>query len=133
MKKKILIGITSLIILVTLSGCGKEKKKEEEKKPEETPVASFEEQTIDGVKISGLNLAVEEGMTNILAVVENTTEESMYITRIDFQLKDKEGNVLGDLFFWVDKTLEPNTTEVMQTGISSDVTDATTVEYKIVK
>ena len=129
MKKKILICMCLLCFLM-VSGCGK---KEEVKEPEQTPTAALEDQEIEGLKISNLNLALEEGATNVLAMVENTTEESIYVLRIDSVLKDADGNVLGNLFFYLDKEIEPHTSEVIQTGVSSDVTNATSVEYTIVK
>ena len=47
-------------------------------------------------------------------------------------LKDEEGNEIGKFYFYVDQILEVNEEKVLQSGISSDVTEAVTVEYAIV-
>ena len=57
----------------------------------------------------------------------------MYISRIDFTLKNNEGVIIGDLVFWVDKTLKPNGKEKVTASISSDITDASMVTYQIIK
>ena len=129
--KKLLLGIMTVLLTLTLSGC-KDKKGEV---PEivETPISTMEDMTIEGIQISDFSLVYENGMTNVYAKVTNKMEDAAYLKRIDFTLKDEEGNEIGKFYFYVDQILEVNEEKVLQSGISSDVTEAVTVEYAIVR
>lgn len=126
--KKILVVMAVMLLVVT--GCGKKEKKVEEEKNK--PV-SFVEQNVEGLNISGFNLNYDNGITNVLAVVKNTTESNMYVKFIDVILYDKDGKEVGTTYFYIDKELKPNEDNVFESEFASDVTTANKVEYKVTK
>ncbi len=136
MNKKYIVGIIIaliVVILIVLSGGNKTKDNKKDNKKEESNIASIEEQTIEGIRMSGLNMLYEEGSTTIVVSVKNTTNKEMYVKRIDTVLYDEEGKKIGDTFFFVDKKLAPGEENVYQTGFASDVTNSASVKYSIVK
>ena len=126
--KKILVVMAVVLLVVT--GCGKKEKRIEDCK--NTPV-SFAEQNIDGLNISGFNLNYDNGITNVLAVIKNTTKSNMYVRFVDVILYDKDGKQVGDTYFYIDKELAPGEDNVFESGFASDVTTANKVEYKVTK
>ena len=125
-KLRILCGFI-LIMLFILTGCSNKSSQKNR------AISILQDQVLDGIKISDLDLENENDITNIVAFIENETDDNMYISRIDFTLKNNEGVIIGDLVFWVDKTLKPNGKEKVTASISSDITDASMVTYQIIK
>lgn len=125
-KLRILCGFI-LIMLFILTGCSNKNSQKNR------AISISQDQVLDGIKISDLDLENENDITNIVAFIENETDDNMYISRIDFTLKNNEGVIIGDLVFWVDKTLKPNEKEKVTASISSDITDASMVTYQIIK
>lgn len=128
--KKILLGIIIITLTLSFVGCGK--KQEETSETDKVSTATLTEKTVDGLKINNFSLVYEDGMTNIYADVTNENEQSMYVKKIDFTLKDEEGTVLGNFYFYIDKVLEPNSPTSFQLVVSSDVTTAADAEYVII-
>lgn len=130
MKKKFLLILIMGVLMFSLNGCVKEEKENnesEEKKPE------YVDQVIDGVKISNINLDIQNGETTITAVAHNTTSENLYLRYIDIVFYDKNNNEIASSFFYIDKNISVDGVEALQTSISSDISNTDRIEFKISK
>lgn len=130
MKKKFLLILIMGVLMFSLNGCVKEEKENnesEEKKPE------YVDQVIDGVKISNINLDIQNGETTITAVAHNTTSENLYLAYIDVVFYDKNNNEIASSFFYIDKNISVDGVEALQTSISSDISNTDRIEFKISK
>lgn len=130
MKKKFLLILIMGVLMFSLNGCVKEEKENnesEEKKPE------YVDQVIDGVKISNINLDIQNGETTITAVAHNTTSENLYLRYIDIVFYDKNNNEIASSFFYIDKNISVDGVEALQTSISSDISNTNRIEFKISK
>lgn len=94
---------------------------------------SYEEQTVDGLNFSGLSLYYENGLTNAIVLVRNTTGDEMYVERVMITFYDDANNAMGTTYFYIDGTLQPSEEKAYQAGIDRDVTNAQRVEYEVVR
>ena len=82
---KLLVCFLAIIFVVT--GCGCDKKEEKKEAPKvESKVTTLEDQTIEGLKITGFSITYSEGISKIVANVENTTDQEIKLTNIGINL-----------------------------------------------
>lgn len=139
-KVLIVISIVVLAIMLVLIGyncAGNEGKTNNKDKDtvEEKNVASFDDQVVEGLEISGFNMLYENDITNMAATIKNTTDSDMKIENVEIYLYDENGKVITQIipFFYVGDTLSKGEEKFYETPITGNVTNASRVEYKIVK
>lgn len=132
--KKFLVVLLALVMVFGIAGCGKKNKGEKPNEPE-TPVTSFETQTVDGIEISGMNMVYdkETGITQIVAVFKNTEASPMHVQLVDAYFYDENNEKIAESFFFIDKDLGSGTPEPFETNITGDITNAKKVEFKVTK
>lgn len=129
----VLVAIVAVVVIVLVVGKGG---KDNTKKPSESDsnVVSFEKQKVEGLNISGFNMLYEDGITNVIAVIQNATEADMYVRVVNVALIDEKGNQVGSAFFYVDETLKPGVEASYTAYADGDITSkAKGVKYTIEK
>jgi uncharacterized protein YcfL len=100
---------------------------------DDSAASAYDDQTIDGILISGFNMSYQDSQTSASAIIKNTTSEVVYINYINATLKDGNGNDIITLMLYVDKKLEPNEEVTVESSANIDVTNAKVITYIIVK
>lgn len=123
MKKLLVLGIC-LMTLITVVGCGKDKK--EEKKENNL----LDNQIVNEVEFSGANLTYENELSTFTVVVTNKAKEAKKVGIVNITFKDKDGNEIITLKGLVDKELKTNNSASISASASIDLKSAKSIEYK---
>lgn len=123
MKKVLVLGIC-LMTLITVVGCGKDKK--EEKKENNL----LDNQIVNEVEFSGANLTYENELSTFTVVVTNKAKEAKKVGIVNITFKDKDGNEIITLKGLVDKELKTNNSASISASASIDLKSAKSIEYK---
>ena len=133
--KKILRNISLICLCLLLTGCfGKKKEETKKEEPKKTVVKSknvIKDQTIDGIKISDVDLSVTDGASTYTAKVTNTTKKDIAVEDIDIIVKDKDGNQLVQLLGYVGGTIKPDDSKPITSSTDADLKKADSITYKI--
>ena len=126
MKKNILIGISMLLALGLVTGCGcsKEDKKENVNTGDQTVV---EDQIFEGLEF--VNVGASDGI--IKTVVINNTGVKYEGSKFSMKIMDENGNVIVELTDEVKEEMETGTTKTIETKTDADLSKAVSIEYSI--
>jgi len=130
--KKILIVITTFVLLFMLNGCGK-KEETGGTTPGDKVESGYSEQIIEGLKINNINLLLENGSTTVVGTLENTNNKKTYVKYIEVMFYDASNKELASSLFYLDENLEVGEVYQLQTGVSSDITSAKNIKFKVIK
>ena len=129
--KKIIIIITSmLIVLGLLTGCGCSRK-EENKKEQNTNIEEsvIKDQIYEGLEF--VNVSASNGI--IKTVVVNNTGVTYEGSKFSMKVKDSSGNLIVEIIDKVDTKIPTGSTKTIETKTTADLSKATSIEYSIVK
>ena len=134
--KKVLLSVLCLLVI---TGCGCNKK--EENKNNQTGNNSsiktntnkefLNNQTINGIEISNVNLSYQNEVSTFTAVVTNKLTVVKKIGIIDIVIKDENKNEIITLKGLIDKNMKVNESASINASTSLDLTNAKYVEYRI--
>ena len=129
--KKIIIIITSmLIVLGLLTGCGCSRK-EENKKEQNTNIEEsvIKDQIYEGLEF--VNVSASNGI--IKTVVVNNTGVTYEGSKFSMKIKDSSGNLIVEIIDKVDTKIPTGSTKTIETKTTADLSKAASIEYSIVK
>lgn len=131
---KFIMVITLTTILAT--GCGCQKTKDEKTK-EETKVNTNEnvtkDQEVEVFKFTNTSLIYEDGNSKLQTTVTNTSNETAYLAEFLIHVKDENGNEIVTMTGFVGDSIEANSSKVIDSVYGDDLTNASSIEYEIVK
>ena len=130
---KLFICLLALVFVVTGCGCDKKETTKEENKTVESKVTTLDDQTVEGLKISGLSITYKDGISKIVANVENTTDQTINLTNIGINLYDKNDKLLIETLGYIGERIEPGDNKQIISDVTEDIRSATKVEYKIAR
>lgn len=129
---KLLVCFLAIIFVVT--GCGCDKKEEKKEAPKvESKVTTLEDQTIEGLKITGFSITYSEGISKIVANVENTTDQEIKLTNIGINLYDKDNKLIIQTAGYIGDSIAPGDNKQIVSDVTEDLKSAKKVEYKIAR
>lgn len=129
---KLLVCFLAIIFVVT--GCGCDKKEEKKETPKvESKVTTLEDQTIEGLKITGFSITYSEGISKIVANVENTTDQEIKLTNIGINLYDKDNKLIIQTAGYIGDSIAPGDNKQIVSDVTEDLRSAKKVEYKIAR
>ena len=134
--KKVLLSVLCLLVI---TGCGCNKKEENKKIPTEnasnvktnTNKEFLNNQTINGIEISNINLSYQNEVSTFTAIVTNKLTVVKKVGIIDIVIKDENKNEIIKLKGLIDKNMKVNESTSINASTSLDLTSAKYVEYKI--
>ncbi len=88
-----------------------------------TSTALSATKSVDGLQVSNIQLKTENGITTLLADVENTTSSDTPEKMITITFVDKDGNKITDLSALV-QALKAGESTQLNTSVTSDVSNA---------
>lgn len=134
--KKVLLSVLCLLVI---TGCGCNKKEENKKNPTgndsivktNTNKEFLNNQTINGIEISNINLSYQNELSIFTAVVTNKSTIVKKVGIIDIVIKDENKNEIITLKGLIDKNMKVNESASINASTSLDLTNAKYVEYRI--
>lgn len=135
--KKILIVIIAIMMLSTLSGCGK---KETEKNADGTETVNNEklkeDKTLDGLKFSNDSIIFDGSNTQFSSSVKNTTKETKEVTYVKATVVYEDSNKVEraiELLMYFGESIEPGQVRTTTTVVDTDLRKTLKVDYELVK
>ena len=86
------------------------------------------EKTLDGLKMTNIQLKASGGITTLLADVENTTDEKIEEKMVRVEILDKQGDTITEVKGVID-SVDPGKTVQLNIAVTADVANA--YDFKI--
>ena len=132
MKKIILI----LLLLVTLTGCGKTNNEEVKEETEEikyiTSDTLKEEKEISGLKLEFISLEYNKGISTLKVRVTNESDTETIEKYVNILYKNSEGNIVYTALGYI-KKLSPGEDTVLIVNDTIDLSNVESVEYEVIE
>ena len=132
MKKIILI----LLLLVTLTGCGKTNNEEAKEETEEikyiTSDTLKEEKEISGLKLEFISLEYNKGISTLKVRVTNESDTESIEKYVNILYKNKEGNIVYTALGYI-KKLSPGEDTILIVNDTIDLSNVESVEYEVIE
>ena len=132
MKKIILI----LLLLVTLTGCGKTNNEEVKEETEEikyiTSDTLKEEKEISGLKLEFISLEYNKGISTLKVRVTNESDIETIEKYVNILYKNSEGNIVYTALGYI-KKLSPKEDTVLIVNDTIDLSNVESVEYEVIE
>ena len=135
MKKVLIIALCFLLTV----GCGCNKKDgkkniKKEKAPFEVNFNLSKEASVDGIKISNIQVVKNEnGITNYTATITNTTSNVYELNQINLIIKNKKGDKIANLMGYVGSKIAPDESRPLNISTDLDLMKGYEIEYEIKK
>lgn len=130
--KKILISIITILVIVSLFGCGNIKSKD---KQEKTGIERLKEVVeIDGLTFKNDTAEYKDNETQFSSTIKNTTNEEKHVEYVKATItyKTEEGEEqIVDLLFYFGADLKKGEEATTLTSIDLDITKTVKVEYQL--
>lgn len=132
MKKIILI----LLLLVSLTGCGKTNNEEVKEETEEikyiTSDTLKEEKEISGLKLEFISLEYNKGISTLKVRVTNESDRETIEKYVNILYKNKEGNIVYTALGYI-KKLSPKEDTILIVNDTIDLSNVESVEYEVIE
>ena len=132
MKKIILI----LLLLVTLTGCGKTNNEKVKDETEEikyiTSDTLKEEKEISGLKLEFISLEYNKGISTLKVRVTNESDRETIEKYVNILYKNKEGNIVYTALGYI-KKLSPKEDTILIVNDTIDLSNVESVEYEVIE
>ena len=132
MKKIILI----LLLLVTLTGCGKTNNEKVKEETEEikyiTSDTLKEEKEISGLKLEFISLEYNKGISTLKVRVTNESDRETIEKYVNILYKNKEGNIVYTALGYI-KKLSPKEDTILIVNDTIDLSNVESVEYEVIE
>ena len=132
MKKIILI----LLLLVTLTGCGKTNNEEVKEETEEikyiTSDTLKEEKEISGLKLEFISLEYNKGISTLKVRVTNESDIETIEKYVNILYKNSEGNIVYTALGYI-KKLSPGEDTILIVNDTIDLSNVESVEYEVIE
>ena len=130
--KKIII----LLLLVTLTGCGKTNNEEVKEETEEikyiTSDTLKEEKEISGLKLEFISLEYNKGISTLKVRVTNESDIETIEKYVNILYKNSEGNIVYTALGYI-KKLSPKEDTVLIVNDTIDLSNVESVEYEVIE
>lgn len=126
-KEKIIISISAVLVIgaLILIGVGMSYSDPES--------GYLSNQTVEGLTFEKANLVYENGVSTYTVEVVNDLEEEYNLKNIDIIFKDGEGHEIVSLLGYIGDTIKAGETRLIDASIDQEITNITSIEYKINK
>ena len=133
MKKIILLAIC--MTLITGCGCSKKEIKKEEQLDVKvnTNEDVVKDKELDGLKFTNTSLTSIDKHWTLITKVENNTDSDYTLNEFKITVKDKDNNVITTLTGYVGGIVPKGQSREISSGTYVDLTNATNIEYEVVK
>ena len=146
MKKVIIIGLTSLLLIV---GCGKQNEEKENNNNKvdgneptvENPTSitnenMIKDQNVETLQFTNTGLVYDGNMTTLTSQVTNTSDQAVELTNVIATINYKDENDVDrvlEMEVYFGESLEAGETRSVLSNVDVDLRKSTNMEYRIVK
>ncbi|HHW68868.1 MAG TPA: hypothetical protein GX747_00820 [Tenericutes bacterium] len=141
MKK--LLGLFLVVTVMLTAACGKkpaDEGKNNKKDNDKQPIVNTEEGVVgtkekEGLKFENTSVVVNSSgtETTYITQVTNTTNDTIYLQTVNIHVKDGDGNLIVTLSGYLGENIAAGEVRTITSSTDSNLKDAKTVEYEIVK
>lgn len=137
--KKIMYLCLTLILCLSLVGCGCSKRKKEE--PEKTinpdinlntDENALKDQQVENFKFEETVLVYDNGTSTLEVLVTNTGTEPEQLKRIVIHIMNGEEEI-AEMLGFIGGNIEPGETNLLSSNYYGDITSATAIVYEIIR
>ena len=139
MKKILNISLVLLLSLCLMTGCGKSKKTDNDDKPASednvkvnTNEGVIQNQEVEIFKFENTSLIYKDGGSTLLTTVTNTSDSESEAVEFKIHVMDGEREIVT-LSGFVGPSLKPGESKILKSTYGSDLSNATSINYEIVK
>lgn len=130
--KKIMV---LFICTIALCGCDKEDEKVNKKEDNGVNVNTKEDiikdQTVGEFEFTNTSMIEENGITTLTTSIKNNSNETKKVPIFTIVIKDRSGSVIEEMLGYVGGELKAGEVKQVTTSITSKLSDAYSIEYKI--
>lgn len=144
MKKVLIIGLASLLLVV---GCGKKKDEEKDNKVNnneptvENPSSitnqdMIKDQTVETLQFTNTGLTYDGSMTTLTSQVTNTSDQVVELSKVMATINYKDENDVDRVFemeVYFGESLNPGETRSVFSTTDIDLRKSTNMEYRVVR
>ncbi len=142
MRKVVIIGLTSLLLVV---GCGKKTEKDNKVDPNEPSIDNpvnitneemIKDQEVETLKFTNAGLFYDGNQTKLTNEVENTSNQTVELSNVmaNITYTDEFGNErVLEMMIYFGESLEPEETRSAENFTDVDLRKSSNIEYKIVR
>lgn len=105
----------------------------EEKVETNTNPGVIEDKEQDGLKFTNASLVCSDSGSKLTTVVQNTTSVDIEVRIFDIILKDADGNVIVTLQGYVGDVVPGNSSREIISNVDMNLSEATDIEYVLIK
>lgn len=141
MKKKIIIIFITIISLSIITGCGCDKKTKTDstkKIKEKNIIVNTEKnviknQNIEGIEIKNTSLVIEKNVSKIETKITNNTSSDFKLERFEIIAKDEKEKEIARIPEYVGSEIKKGQSIITTIVIDIDLSNAKSIEYKVIK
>ena len=136
MKNKKALFIFTLIAVIAVTGCGKKGNNENndgstiEPNTNQGVVADKE---VDVFTLKNTSLLWDGNQSELETTITNTSDEDAYIKGFNVHVYDSEGKEIATMYGYVGSKIKAHSSRVLSTGHYENLSNASRVEYEVVK
>lgn len=93
----------------------------------------IEDKEQDGLKFTNASLVSTGNSATLTTNVQNTTDSDIEVRVFDIYVKDKDGNIIVQLLGYVGEVIPAGESRDIVSNVDMNLSDATDIEYKLVK
>lgn len=133
--KKLIVPLFLTLIIVTGCSCSKKEKKSNIKEDIKvnTNEKVIEDKKVDGIDIKNTSLVVEKGISTLTADVINNTDNDYKLDEYVIVIKDSKEKIIIQIPGYIGEIIKSGETRKIKTSITTDLSDAYSIEYEIKK
>lgn len=137
MKNIIKLFLVSVLSILLFTGCGCQKEKTEPELKEEikenTNENIIKDQELEVFKFTNTSLIYKDGNSILETIVTNTSSEPQYLAEFKINVRDINGNIIVTMTGFIGDSIEANSSKIITSVYGDDLTNATSIDYEIVK
>lgn len=146
MKKKLGAGLALLACLTVLTGCGETTNNttgnttntgtNNQAQPQvkvNTNENVIKDQELEGFKFQNTSLVYENGTSTLVSSVTNTSSQTQNLSEFAIHVKDADGNEIITLSGYIGGSVEPGETRTINSSYGSDITNAASITYEVLR
>ena len=133
MNKKVLL-VLMLVVVIAVTGCGKKEKNIDN--PVEnvnTNTGVVENKEVEVFTFTNTSLVWNDNASNLVTVITNTSDEEQYLKGFKVHVYDSNGNEIASMTGYVGAKLKAHEVRQMSTGHYENLTNATKIEYEVLR
>ena len=132
MNKKVWL-VLMLAVVIAVTGCGKKENNNNPGENVNTNTGIVEDKEVEVFTFTNTSLVWNDNASNLVTVITNTSDEEQYLKGFKVHVYDSNGNEMAAMTGYVGAKLKAHEVRQMSTGHYENLTNATKIEYEVLR